>query len=140
MNNLPEHGLYQEPIPVALSHEVKEGPAEILTVVEGQDVERFTVEIVHVSKQDAPATKGLVLRITDPRLLKKTGGIVQGMSGSPIVQDGKLIGAVTHVLLMILNRGMDALLNGCFRTPAYYNLQNQLLKILRQVNALRFLS
>ncbi|WP_339272112.1 SpoIVB peptidase [Paenibacillus sp. FSL K6-1330] len=109
MNNLPEHGLYQEPIPIALSHEVKEGPAEILTVVEGQEVERFTVDIVHVSKQDAPATKGLVLRITDPRLLKKTGGIVQGMSGSPIVQDGKLIGAVTHVFVNDPKSGY-----GCF--------------------------
>ncbi|GAB6929879.1 SpoIVB peptidase [Paenibacillus sp. JCM 10914] len=109
MNNLPDHGLYQEPIPVALSHEVKEGPAEILTVVEGQEVERFAVEIVHISKQDAPATKGLVLRITDPTLLKKTGGIVQGMSGSPIVQDGKLIGAVTHVFVNDPKSGY-----GCF--------------------------
>ena len=67
MNNLPEHGLYQEPIPVALSHEVKEGPAEILTVVEGQDVERFTVEIVHVSSRMLPQRKGLcfVLPIRD---------------------------------------------------------------------------
>ena len=119
---------------------MKEGPAEILTVVEGQQVERFTVEIVHVSKQDAPATKGMVLRITDPRLLKKTGGIVQGMSGSPIVQDGKLIGAVTHVFVNDLSRDMGALSSGCFKIPAYYNLQNQHLKILRQVNALRFLS
>lgn len=109
MNHLPEHGLYQEPIPVGLSHEVKEGPAEILTVVEGQKVERYTVEIVHVTKQDAPATKGMVLRITDPRLLKKTGGIVQGMSGSPIVQDGRLIGAVTHVFVNDPRTGY-----GCF--------------------------
>ncbi|KOP63917.1 serine peptidase [Bacillus sp. FJAT-18019] len=109
MNQLPEHGLYQEPIPVGLSHEVKEGPAEILTVVEGQKVERYTIEIVHVSKQDAPATKGMVLRITDPRLLKKTGGIVQGMSGSPIVQDGRLIGAVTHVFVNDPKSGY-----GCF--------------------------
>lgn len=109
MKDLPEHGLYKEPIPIAMSHEVKEGPAEILTVVEGQAVERFTVEIVHVSKQDTPATKGLVLRITDPRLLKKTGGIVQGMSGSPIVQDGKLIGAVTHVFVNDPKSGY-----GCF--------------------------
>ncbi|MBO2945102.1 SpoIVB peptidase [Paenibacillus sp. F411] len=109
MKDKPEHSLYPEPIPVGLSGEVRVGPAEILTVVEGQQVERFNVEIIHVSKQDAPATKGMVLRITDPRLIKKTGGIVQGMSGSPIVQNGKLIGAVTHVFVNDPKSGY-----GCF--------------------------
>ncbi|MGG1876850.1 SpoIVB peptidase [Paenibacillus cisolokensis] len=109
MDEKPAQGVYKEPIPIAFTHEVKPGPAEILTVVEGEQVERFSVEIVHVSKQDAPATKGLVLRITDPKLLQKTGGIVQGMSGSPIVQDGKLIGAVTHVFVNDPKSGY-----GCF--------------------------
>ena len=57
------------------------------------------VEITHVSQQNAPAAKSMVLRVTDTRLLDATGGIVQGMSGSPIIQDGKLIGAVTHVFV-----------------------------------------
>ncbi|ASA23112.1 SpoIVB peptidase [Paenibacillus donghaensis] len=105
----PEHSLYKEPIPVAMSEQVKEGPAQILTVVDGQQVERFDVEIIHVSHQQTPATKGMVLRITDPRLIDKTGGIVQGMSGSPIVQDGKLIGAVTHVFVNDPRSGY-----GCF--------------------------
>ncbi|NMO96895.1 SpoIVB peptidase [Paenibacillus lemnae] len=109
MENKPDFSLYPEPIPVGLSGEVKTGPAEILTVVEGQDVERFKVEIIHVSRQDEPATKGMVIRITDPRLIKKTGGIVQGMSGSPIVQNGKLIGAVTHVFVNDPKSGY-----GCF--------------------------
>jgi len=109
MSQNPEHSLYEKPIPVAFSEEVKEGPAEILTVVEGQRVERFKVEIVHVSKQSAPETKGLVIRITDPRLVEKTGGIVQGMSGSPILQNGKLIGAVTHVFVNDPKSGY-----GCF--------------------------
>ncbi len=109
MGNNPDHSVYQAPIPVAFSEEVKEGPAEILTVVEGQKVERFKVEIVHVSKQSAPETKGIVLRITDPRLIDKTGGIVQGMSGSPIIQNGKLIGAVTHVFVNDPRSGY-----GCF--------------------------
>ncbi|KAI7254689.1 hypothetical protein KC345_g11233 [Hortaea werneckii] len=99
MTRNPEHSLYQEPIPVAMSAEVKEGPAQILTVVDGQQVERFNVEIIHVARQETPATKGMVLRITDSRLIDKTGGIVQGMSGSPIVQNGRLIGAVTHVFV-----------------------------------------
>lgn len=109
MTQNPEHSVYKEPIPIAFKEEVKEGPAEILTVVDGQHVERFSIEIVHVAKQDTPATKGLVIRITDPKLLGKTGGIVQGMSGSPIVQDGKLIGAVTHVFVNDPKSGY-----GCF--------------------------
>ncbi|WP_124727221.1 SpoIVB peptidase [Staphylospora marina] len=95
----PEGGLYDRPVPVALSDQVKEGPAKILTVVEGQKVEAFDIRIVHVLKQKYPATKGLIIKVTDRRLLAKTGGIVQGMSGSPILQDGKLVGAVTHVFV-----------------------------------------
>ncbi|WP_440833424.1 SpoIVB peptidase [Paenibacillus sp. 22594] len=109
MTRNPEHSLYEEPIPVAMSDEVKEGPAQILTVVDGQQVERFNVEIIHVARQDTPATKGMVLRITDPRLIDKTGGIVQGMSGSPIVQNGRLVGAVTHVFVNDPKSGY-----GCF--------------------------
>lgn len=109
MSENPDHSVYKTPIPVAFSEEVKEGPAEILTVVEGQQVDRFKVEIAHVSKQSAPQTKGLVIRITDPRLVEKTGGIVQGMSGSPIIQNGKLIGAVTHVFVNDPRSGY-----GCF--------------------------
>ncbi len=91
--------MFDKPIPIALSHQVKEGPAKILTVVENDKVEAFDIEIVSTVPQKFPATKGLIIRVTDPRLLKKTGGIVQGMSGSPIIQDGKLIGAVTHVFV-----------------------------------------
>lgn len=109
MTRNPEHSLYKQPIPIAMSSEVKEGPAQILTVVDGQQVERFNVEIIHVAHQQTPATKGLVLRITDPRLIDKTGGIVQGMSGSPIVQNGRLIGAVTHVFVNDPKSGY-----GCF--------------------------
>ncbi|WP_460322383.1 SpoIVB peptidase [Paenibacillus sp. YSY-4.3] len=109
MSENPDHSVYKKPIPVAFSEEVKEGPAEILTVVEGQQVERFKVEIAHVSRQSTPQTKGLVIRITDPRLVEKTGGIVQGMSGSPIIQNGKLIGAVTHVFVNDPRSGY-----GCF--------------------------
>ncbi|WP_223066553.1 SpoIVB peptidase [Paenibacillus caui] len=109
MNRNPDHSLYGEPVPVAFAEEVKEGPAEILTVVNGQQVERFKVEVVHVTKQNTPATKGLVIRITDPKLINKTGGIVQGMSGSPIMQNGKLIGAVTHVFVNDPKSGY-----GCF--------------------------
>ncbi|WP_424766151.1 SpoIVB peptidase [Paenibacillus sp. sgz302251] len=99
MNEAPMHSYNNKSLPVAFAEDVKEGPAEILTVVNGQKVERFTIEIVHVSKQSGPATKGMVIKITDKRLLSKTGGIVQGMSGSPIIQENKLVGAVTHVFV-----------------------------------------
>ncbi|WP_177222058.1 SpoIVB peptidase [Paenibacillus sp. UNC496MF] len=109
MKELPAHSYNQQSIPVAFAEEVKEGPAQLLTVVNGQKVERFNVEVVHVTRQQSPATKGMVIKITDRRLLQQTGGIVQGMSGSPIIQDGKLIGAVTHVFVNDPTSGY-----GCF--------------------------
>ena len=86
-------------LPVALVDDVMPGQAEILTVIQGEQVERFQVEIVRVAKQYAPSSKGLVIKVTDPDLLQRTGGIVQGMSGSPILQNGRLVGAVTHVFI-----------------------------------------
>ncbi|MBB6675223.1 SpoIVB peptidase [Cohnella nanjingensis] len=109
MTEPPGHALNPEPVPVSFAEEVQEGPAEIWTVVNGQKVERFSIQIVHVSKQTSPATKGMVIRVTDPKLLERTGGIVQGMSGSPILQDGKLVGAVTHVFVNDPTSGY-----GCF--------------------------
>ncbi len=99
LNKRLENGVLDKPLPIALSHEVKKGPAKILTVVEKDQVETFDVEVVSTVNQKFPATKGMVIKVTDKRLLEKTGGIVQGMSGSPIIQEGKIIGAVTHVFV-----------------------------------------
>ncbi|MDQ0213815.1 stage IV sporulation protein B [Oikeobacillus pervagus] len=99
LNQNISNGIIQKPMPIALSHQVKEGPAQILTVVDGEKVEKYDIEIVSTIPQKYPATKGMVLKIKDPKLLDKTGGIVQGMSGSPIIQNGKIIGAVTHVFV-----------------------------------------
>lgn len=104
-----KNGIIDEPIPIGLSEEVEKGPAQILTVVEGKKVEKFDIEVVDMVEQKFPATKGLVIKVTDERLLEKTGGIVQGMSGSPIIQNGKLIGAVTHVFVNDPTSGY-----GCF--------------------------
>jgi len=93
------NGNYDEAIPITLSHQVKEGPAQILTVVNGTKVEPFDINIVTTIPQKIPSIKGMIIKVTDEELLKKTGGIVQGMSGSPIIQDGKLVGAVTHVFV-----------------------------------------
>ena len=93
-----------EPMPVAGADQVKTGKASILSNIGGDRVEEFEVQITRVDP-DGDGTRGLMVEVTDPRLLERTGGIVQGMSGSPILQDGKLIGAVTHVLVNDPTRG-----------------------------------
>lgn len=86
-----------EPIGVATRFQIREGEAYILCDVDGLGVREYSIKIVSVSKSSEIDNKGMVIEITDPELLKKTGGIVQGMSGSPIIQNGMLVGAVTHV-------------------------------------------
>lgn len=102
-------GPSQPLVPVALAHEVRQGDAQMLTVVEGGKVEAFDVRVVSVQRQAKPGGKGLVIEVTDPRLIERTNGIVQGMSGSPILQGGKLIGAVTHVFINNPLRGYGVL-------------------------------
>jgi stage IV sporulation protein B len=101
--------VYSEALPVASMSQVQLGKAEMLTVVDGQAIEKFDIEIQKINLQESPEGKGLVIKVTDPRLLEKTGGIVQGMSGSPILQNGKIVGAVTHVFVHDPSRGY-----GCF--------------------------
>ena len=91
--------LYPEGLPIGLRSGVHTGAASILSSVDGEGVKEYAVEITRVNQQSAPAPKSMVIRVTDERLLAATGGIVQGMSGSPIIQDGRLIGAVTHVFV-----------------------------------------
>lgn len=93
-----------EALPVAQPEEVHTGAATILANIVGNQVEEYSVEILKVYNT-ATDTRDLMLQVTDPKLLEKTGGIVQGMSGSPILQDGKLVGAVTHVLIDHADRG-----------------------------------
>ncbi len=102
--------LYPGPLPVALADQVKPGPAEMLTVLDGEKIEKFQVLIKKILPQPIPDSKGLIVEVTDPRLLKRTGGIIQGMSGSPLIQEGKIIGAVTHVFLNDPARGYGCLI------------------------------
>lgn len=97
--------LYPEGIEVASRNSVSEGKATILSTIDGNGVQEFEIEIVKANKQQQRASKSMVIQVTDERLLRKTGGIVQGMSGSPIIQNGKLIGAVTHVLISDPTKG-----------------------------------
>lgn len=94
-----------EPMQVARRGEVKTGKAQILSCVDGAQRSSYDVEIIRIYSENEADERGMMLRVTDPALLKLTGGIVQGMSGSPIVQNGKLIGAVTHVLVNDPKRG-----------------------------------
>ena len=96
---------YTKPISVATISEVTPGPAEIHTVISGDEIRRFSVEIQKVYYQTNLKDKGMVIKVTDPELLLKTGGIVQGMSGSPVIQNGKLVGAITHVFVNDPTRG-----------------------------------
>ncbi len=84
--------------PIALKSEVQEGEAQILCTVQGDTPKLYTISIVKI-KNNLSEIKNLCIQVTDPELLQKTNGIVQGMSGSPILQNGKIIGAVTHVLI-----------------------------------------
>lgn len=98
-----------EAVEVAAREEVHVGGATILSNIAGEQVEEYQVEITHVYPAAAGDTRNLMVQVTDPRLLETTGGIVQGMSGSPILQDGKLVGAVTHVLVNDPTRGYGIL-------------------------------
>ena len=93
------NNIYSDPISIALQSQIKEGPAKILTTINGADVKYYDIVIEKLTSQSKPNSKSMIIRVTDEELLKKTGGIVQGMSGSPIIQDGKLVGAITHVFI-----------------------------------------
>ena len=93
------------PMEIARRNQVKTGAATILSNIAGEEVKEYQVEIMHIYPAVAGELRNLMIKVTDPELLEQTGGIVQGMSGSPILQNGKLIGAVTHVLVNDPTRG-----------------------------------
>jgi len=90
--------LDHEFLPIGLKQDIKRGPAQIICSITGEPT-GYDVEIVEINLENDNINRGIVLKVTDPTLLSLTGGIVQGMSGSPIIQDNMLIGAVTHVLV-----------------------------------------
>ena len=99
LDGMPEGLLYPQGLPVGSRSAVHTGAASILSTVDEEGPKEYAIEIVRCFAQNEPSQKGMIIRVTDERLLQKTGGIVQGMSGSPILQDGRIIGAVTHVYL-----------------------------------------
>lgn len=86
-------------IPVAMPQDVHTGPAKIIATLDASGPKTYSVEISKIHFNDSAPTKNMIIKVTDKALLSKTGGIIQGMSGCPIIQDGKLVGAVTHVFV-----------------------------------------
>lgn len=92
-------GWLGQPLETAAPTEIRTGPAKIRSTVSGETVREYDVQILRLYPRSCPEGRDLLLKVTDPQLLSTTGGIVQGMSGSPIIQSGKIVGAVTHVLV-----------------------------------------
>lgn len=116
IDNNNEYGVYGEidesykeslgePVDVCFKDEVKTGKAKMLCTIDGLLPKEYDIEIVKLSHQTKSDKKSMVIKVTDKELISKTGGIVQGMSGSPILQNGKLVGAVTHVFVSDPTKG-----------------------------------
>ena len=105
----------EDAIPMGFKQEITKGKAEILCTVSGTEKQSYTIEIEEIDYNGTDSTKNMILRITDKALLEQTGGIVQGMSGSPILQNGKLIGAVTHVFVDDPTKGYGIFCENMYR-------------------------
>lgn len=104
------YGIYNKTInkettSVAKWEEINLGKAVIRTITDGSKVEEYEIEITSLNRNAIDTNKSITFKVTDKTLMEKTGGIVQGMSGSPIIQNGKIIGAVTHVVIDEVNKG-----------------------------------
>ncbi len=93
-----------QPVKIAMKQDMKKGPAVIRTCIDGE-IREYDINILEINLNSEDENKSFLLEITDEELIEKTGGIVQGMSGSPVLQDGKLVGAVTHVLVQDSSKG-----------------------------------
>ncbi|NLN05579.1 MAG: SpoIVB peptidase, partial [Clostridiaceae bacterium] len=105
-------GVYGREMYIGSYSQVKEGKAVILSTIGDGKPKEYEIEITKVNKMKVKSPKGIVLKITDKELLEATGGIVQGMSGSPIIQNGKLVGAVTHVMVNDPSTGYGIFIEG----------------------------
>ncbi|MDA8226142.1 MAG: SpoIVB peptidase [Desulfitobacterium hafniense] len=119
MQGLVANPYFKEPVPVGWESEIKEGPAKIYTVIQGEKVEEFEVKIERIM-HNRTDSKNMVIRVTDPKLIDLTGGIIQGMSGSPIVQDGKIVGAITHVFVNDSTRGYGVFIQNMLKESGLF--------------------
>ena len=115
----------KQPVELAFKQEVRRGEAVIYTTLSGETPCAYTIEIEELHSADS-GTRNMVIHVTDKRLLEETGGIVQGMSGSPILQNGRLIGAVTHVFVSDPTRGYGIFAENMYaQTAAQQQMQNE---------------
>jgi len=117
MDKLPD-GVQDSLMKISLKSEIHEGPAVILANISGSETKQYDIYIESVNRFGSDSSKGMIIRITDAGLLAKTNGIVQGMSGSPIIQDGKLAGAVTHVFVQNPARGYGIFIENMLKQEA----------------------
>lgn len=115
-------------VPIATKHEVKTGPAKIISTVDENGPQCYDARIVRICNNDSSSSKNMIIEITDSSLIEKTGGIIQGMSGSPIIQDGMLIGAVTHVFVNDPLRGYAVFADNMLKVSETLNAEKQLEK------------
>ena len=113
INNVPNDGILIE---TASFDEIKLGKAEIWTVLKGNIKKSYQIEITNIKRQDKKDIKGLTFKVVDKELLNTTNGIIQGMSGSPIIQNGKLIGAITHVVVSDVTTGYGIFIDWMIET------------------------
>ncbi len=113
-------------ITLAMKQEIENGPAYIYTTVEGEAPQKYTCEVEVRKSHESSETHNMVITVTDNRLINKTGGIVQGMSGSPIIQNGKLIGAVTHVFINDAKKGYAIFAENMLETAQSVSENNKL--------------
>jgi len=100
-----ENPIYSKPLTVGTRDQVETGKAYILTTLKNNETKRYEIEIESISEQSEPSDKSMVIKVTDEELINECGGIVQGMSGSPIIQNDRIVGAVTHVFVNDAQRG-----------------------------------
>lgn len=111
-------------LPMAFKQEIEIGKASILTTLNGMTPESYDIVIEKVDYNSSSAVKNMIIRIDDEELLQKTGGIVQGMSGSPIIQNGKLVGAVTHVFVNDISRGYAVFAENMYEISSKLKAEN----------------
>ncbi len=114
---------YTRPMSVAMRYQVQEGPAKMLTVLDSDKIESFSINIIDILP--AGNNKELVIKVTDQDLLRRTGGIIQGMSGSPIIQNGRLVGAVTHVFINDPAKGYGVMVENMLSEAKLLNLKQK---------------
>ena len=115
VNKTGESYFGNKAVPIGMRYDIKEGEAIILSDISGGGIKEYTVNIDSIDRYGGSSDKSMVITVTDERLLKETGGIIQGMSGSPIIQNGKIIGAVTHVFINNPTRGYGIFIENMLR-------------------------